>query len=298
MKTIAMVPRVKVSADGDGVVSHAGVGLLREVADLSGLTGGVSAVLADTYKGPWLHDPGRVFTDLAAAVADGADCVAGIGALGDQEAQHGPVASVSTAWRLIDGRVDAAHLAGVKAARAAARCAAWAAGAAPPGGTELVMDVDATISIDHSDRKENAAATWKRTFGFHPLLVFLDRADIAGGEALAAMLRAGNAGSNTTADHIQVLGEALASLPETYRPRPGDPDSPRVLIRSDSAGATHGFAAACRKAGVGFSFGFPVTAPVRDAVATLAQAAELGAEQGWRVWYPAIEADGTIRDGA
>ena len=118
MKAIAMVPRVKVSADGDGVVSHAGVGLLREVADLSGLTGGVSTVLADTYKGPWLHDPGRVFTDLA--VADGADCVAGIGALGDQEAQHGPVASVSTAWRLIDGRVDAAHLAGVKAARAAA----------------------------------------------------------------------------------------------------------------------------------------------------------------------------------
>lgn len=298
MKTIAMVPRVKVSADGDGVVSHAGVGLLREVADLSGLTGGVSAVLADTYKGPWLHDPGRVFTDLAAAVADGADCVAGIGALGDQEAQHGPVASVSTAWRLIDGRVDAAHLAGVKAARAAARCAAWAAGAAPPRGTELVMDVDATITIDHSDRKENAAATWKRTFGFHPLLVFLDRSDIAGGEALAAMLRAGNAGSNTTADHIQVLGEALLSLPETYRPRPGDPDSPRVLIRSDSAGATHGFAAACRDAGVGFSFGFPVTAPVRDAVATLAQAAELGAEQGWTVWYPAIEADGTIRDGA
>ena len=86
------------------------------------------------------------------------------------------------------------------------------------------MDVDATITIDHSDRKENAAATWKRTFGFHPLLVFLDRPDIAGGEALAAMLRAGNAGSNTTADHIQVLGEALASLPEPYRPRPGDPD--------------------------------------------------------------------------
>jgi hypothetical protein len=130
------------------------------------------------------------------------------------------------------------------------------------------------------------------------LLVFLDRPDIAAGEALAAMLRAGNAGSNTTADHIQVLGEALASLPPAYRPRPGDPGSPRVLIRSDSAGATHGFAAACRDAGVGFSFGFPVTAPVRDAVATLAQAADLGVEQGWTVWYPAIEADGTVRDGA
>jgi hypothetical protein len=293
-----MVPRVKISADGDGVVSHAGVGLLREMADLSGLTRQVSAVLADTYRGPWLHDPGRVFTDLAGAVADGADCVSGIGTLGDQEAQHGPVASVSTAWRLIDGRVDTAHLAGVKAARAAARCTAWAAGAAPPEGTELVMDVDATITIDHSDAKENAAATWKRTFGFHPLLVFLDRPDIAGGEALAAMLRAGNAGSNTTADHIQVLGEALASLPEPYRPRAGETAGPRLLIRSDSAGATHGFAAECRRVGVGFSFGFPVTAPVRAAVAAAAGSEPVAAEQGWTVWYPAIEADGTVRDGA
>lgn len=157
VKTTAMVPRVKVSADGAGVVSHAGVGMLRELADL---TGQVSAVLADTYKGPWLHDPGRMYADLAAAVADGADSVSGIGTLIDQQAQHGPVASVTTAWRLIDGRVDAAHLTGVKQARAVAREVAWAAGAAPPAGVELVMDVDATITIDHSDRKENAAATW------------------------------------------------------------------------------------------------------------------------------------------
>ena len=131
--------RVKVSADGAGVVSHAGVGMLREIGDLTGLTSRVSAVLADTYKGQWVHDPGRVFTDLAAAVADGADCVSGIGSLVDQQAQHGPVASVTTAWRLIDARVDAAHLAGVKAARSVARAAAWAAGAAPssPSHTEL-----------------------------------------------------------------------------------------------------------------------------------------------------------------
>ena len=67
------------------------------------------------------------------------------------------------------------------------------------------MDVDATITIDHSDRKENAAATWKHTFGFHPLLVFLDRPEIAAGEALAGLLRPGNAGRNTAADHINVL---------------------------------------------------------------------------------------------
>jgi hypothetical protein len=272
-KDLVGTARFKISADGAGVVAHAGVGMLRELADLSGLSAGVSAVLADTYRGPWLHDPGRVFGDLAAAVADGADCVSGIGALLDQRAQHGLVASVTTAWRLLDERVDAAHLGGVKLARAAARSAAWAAGAAPPTGGTLVLDVDATITIDHSDGKENSAATWKRTYGFHPLLVFLDRPEISAGEALAGKLRPGNAGSNTAADHVEVLTEALAALPESYRPRPADPASPRVLIRSDSAGATHAFGKACRQAGVGFSFGFPVTEPVQTAVGTLNDAA-------------------------
>ena len=161
------VRRVRVSADGAGVVSHAGAGMLREVADLSGLIENVTAVLADTYKGPWLHDPGRVFADLAVAVADGADCVSGIGTLVDQQRLHGMVASLTTTWRLLDQRLDLAHLPGVKAARAAARAAAWAAGAAPQAGQPLVLDVDASISLDHSDNKENAAATWKRTYGFH-----------------------------------------------------------------------------------------------------------------------------------
>ena len=163
------------SADGVGVVSHAGLGMLREVADLTGLIGNVTEVLADTYQGPWVHEPGRVFADLAVAVADGADCVSGIGSLVDQQDLHGPVASLTTTWRLLDERIDAAHLSGVKTARATARAAAWAAGAAPKADETLVMDVDASISLDYSDRKENAAATWKRTFGFHSLLVFADR---------------------------------------------------------------------------------------------------------------------------
>ena len=290
--------RVRVSADGVGVVSHAGVGLLREVADLSGLTEQVSMVLADTYQGPWVHDPGRVFTDLAAAVADGADCVSGIGSLVDQQLQHGPVASQTTTWRLLDQRVDAAHLPAVKTARATARAAVWAAGGAPMAGETIALDVDASISVDHSDRKENAAAPWKRTFGFHTLLVFADRPEIAGGEALAGKLRPGNAGSGTTCDHVEVLTEALASLPEEFWPRPGDPDSPKVLIRSDSAGATYGFAEFCREQGVGFSFGFAVKLPVRDALGLLADAAWLACLDGIDVWYPTINADGTIRDGA
>src|SRR5664279_4781186 len=117
------------------------------------------------------------------------------------------------------------------AARAYAREKPWAAGAAPCAGGWLHIDLDATICIDHSDDKENAAATWKHTFGFHPLLAFLDRPDIAAGEALAGLLRPGNAGSNTAADHVTVLGMALAQLPPAYRPRPADPDSPKILIR-------------------------------------------------------------------
>ena len=132
MKGSAAVCGVKVSADGHGVVSHAGVGLLREVADLSGLSAQVTAALADTYNGPWTHAPGQVFADLAAAVADGADCVDGVGQLwADRTHVFGPVASTTTLWRLVDERIDAVHLPRIRAARAHARARVWAGGAAP-----------------------------------------------------------------------------------------------------------------------------------------------------------------------
>src|SRR4029079_1308938 len=95
------------------------------------------------------------------------------------------------------------HLPGIQAAQAGARAAAWAAGAAPPARQRLGVDIHATITIDHSDNKENAAATWKRTFGFHPLLAFLDRPDIAGGEALERPLRGGNGGADDNTAHNQ-----------------------------------------------------------------------------------------------
>ena len=267
MNSNAAVGRVKVSADGQGVVSHAGVCMLREVADLTGLSWQVTAALADTYDGPWIHAPGDVFTDLAAAVADGADCVDGVGQLlGDREQLLGVVASTTTLWRLVDERIDAAHLPAIRAARCHARARAWDAGAAPDHAGWLHLDVYATITIDHSDNKENAASTWKHTFGFHPLLVFFDRTDIAAGEALAGLLRAGNAGSNTTADHITVLNQALASLPARYHPGTDNPNAPQILIRSDSAGATYGFAAARRVERVGFSLGAVIDAAIRDDV--------------------------------
>ena len=293
MKSIAGASRVKVSADGHGVVSHAGMGLLRELADRTGLSAQVTGALADTYRGPWTYAPGEVFADLAAAVADGADCIDGVGQLcGDREHAFGAKASTTTMWRLVDERIDTAHLPAVRAARATARAAAWAAGAAPAPGGWLHIDIDATLVIDHSDNKRGATPTWKKSFGHHPLLAFLDRPEIAGGEALAGLLRSGNAGSNTASDHIIVLAQALAALPAAWRPdssRGGEPDRPQVLVRCDTAGATHRFADACREQGVGFSFGYPVDARVQDVVDTLNLA------EGW---YPAIDTDGGLRDGA
>jgi hypothetical protein len=284
------VRRVVVSADGQGVVSHAGIGLLREMAEYSGLVGGVTAALIGTFKALPFHAPGRVFTDLAVAVADGADAISGIAVLGDRDDLFGPVASMPTTWRVLD-RVSHARLPLVRRARADARARAWAAGAGPDPTEELRLDFDATITIAHSE-KENAAATWKKTYGFHPLLCFLDRPDVAGGEALAGLLRAGNAGSNTAADHIAVLDMALAALPEHARPRPGDRpgqwEGPRLLARSDSAGATHAFAQACVERGVGFSFGFPVDTRIQRIVDAIPDSC----------WHPAIQTDGDLRDGA
>ena len=146
----------------------------RELAELTGLSSQVTAALADTYRGPWTHAPGQVFAVLAAAVADGADCVDGVGQFwGDRGKAFGRVASTNTLWRCVDERIDATRLPGIRAARAHARQQAWAAGAAPDHDGWLHLDVDATIIIDHSDNKENAAATSKHTFGLHPLLVFL-----------------------------------------------------------------------------------------------------------------------------
>ena len=127
VKRSKRVRRVVVSADGAGVVSHAGVGLLREMAESTGLVDGVTEALIGTYRGVPVHAPGRVFTDLAVAVADGADAISGIAVLGDREDLHGPVASMPTTWRVLD-RIDGDLLGLVRLARSAARARAWAPG--------------------------------------------------------------------------------------------------------------------------------------------------------------------------
>jgi hypothetical protein len=286
VKRSARLGKVKVTADGEGVVSHAGAELLREMAGFTGLIDAWDRALIGTYKAMPIHFPGTVLADLAVAIADGADSISDLKSLRDQPVLFGSVASTSTAWRVLD-RVSEAHLSKLRAGRATARAAAWAAGAAPDLSRELCLDIDATIVIAHSE-KELASATWKHTFGFHPLLCFLDRPDISSGEGLSGLVREGRAGSNTTADHIEVLTMALAALPEVARPKKGDPTGPRLLVRADAAGATHGFAAFCRDQEVAFSFGFAIDKDVRKAIVSLEKNA----------WVEAVEDDGEVREGA
>lgn len=249
-------PAMKVTVDGKGLVSHSGTRLLTDMAEQSGLQDDLSVALSPLVRRRRKHDPGRVLVDLAVMAADGGGYSSDLAPLRNQPALFGPVASQPTAWRLLDA-IDADIRARIATARAAARARVWTAGLAPESFT---LDFDATLINVHTE-KQNATPTYKSGFGFHPLMVFLDETN----EALAAMLRPGRAGANTAADHIAVLDEALAQLP--VKCKADDPEhGVDILVRADSAGATHGFVNAIVAKGMEFSIGFDVTEAVRLAI--------------------------------
>jgi Transposase DDE domain group 1 len=262
---------VDVTADGTGLVSHAGSALVTQVADKLGLTRALSLRLGSLKQRRHGHDPGRVIRDLAVMLADGGECVADLGAVRDQQALFGPVASNSTAFRVID-KVAAEQLLGeLRAAHARARERFWELHGAPE---RLTIDVDATLITAHSE-KEKAAGNYKGGFGFFPLQAYLDETR----EALAGLLRPGNAGANTAADHVRVLDLALAQIPARYI------ESIEILVRADSAGATHGLIDYCREANLRFSVGYELTEPVRQAILQIPADA----------WVTALDQDGSER---
>ncbi len=273
--------RPRVTTDGEGLVSHAGAGLLAEMADRSGLTDALSEAMSGCGISWRAHDPGVVVSHLAVAVADGADCLSDLATLREQPELFGLVASQATAWRAIEA-VTAPELRGIARAATVARDRVWAAGGGP---ATVTFDFDATLVTAHSD-KQDAAATYKRGFGFHPLAVWLDET----AEPLAALLRPGNAGANNAADHVRLLGEAIDALPEHYQEghRPGDdPATIRfpLLVRADSAGATHDFLDAVVARNAEFSVGFAIDARVREAIVCCQE----------EDWIPAVNRDGHQR---
>ena len=286
MKNSARGSRVAVSADGRGLVSQAGAVLLWETMRVTGLGGSLSQGLARWRAPRAVHDPGKVVADLAAAVALGGDCLADIAVLREQPGLAGPVASDPVVSRLVSQlAADLPRaLKAIRAARAAARERAWVlAGAAAPGadGSLVTVDLDATIVIAHSD-KEQAAPTWKKTFGFHPMTAWADHGAAGNGEPLAVVLRAGNAGSNTAADHIEAARLAVVQLPRHLRRK--------VLIRADSGGGTHEFLnwLTAKSRRLHYSVGMTITEDVQDAIGKVPADA----------WTPAYDGDGQVREGA
>ena len=274
------------SSDGKGLVSQAGAVLLWETMRVTGLSRGLSEQLARWRAPRAVHDPGKIVADLAAALALGGDCLADIAVLREQPELAGPVASDPVVSRLVSvlaGDLPRA-LKAIRAARAAARERAWAlAGPDAPGGDgQLVtVDLDATIVISHSEKQE-AAPTWKKTYGFHPLAAFADHGVGGNGEPLAILLRSGNAGSNTAADHIETTRLALAQLPRRLRRR--------VLVRTDSGGGTHGFLdwLTARPRRLHYSVGMTITEDMQGAILKVPADG----------WTPAYDGDGQVREGA
>ena len=264
---------VEVTSDGAGLVSHAGTALIAQVADKVGLTAALSSRLAAIKKRRRGHDPGRVIRDLAVMLADGGECVSDLGGVREQDALFGAVASDSTAFRMVDriastpGLLDAVRL-----AHARARARFWELHGAPE---RLTLDVDATLITAHSE-KEKAAGNYKGGYGFHPLQVYLDETR----EALGGLLRSGNAGSNTADDHKMVIDRAMAQIPAEYV------ETLEILVRADSAGATHGLVDYCREGNMRFSVGYELTEPVRSAILTIPDDA----------WVLALDQDGSERE--
>ncbi len=286
MKHTTWAGGLKVTGGGTGVVAHAGSVAMRMLADRTGLTEQLSRAVARRCFVP-VHDRGRVLVDLAVMLADGGEAIADIDVLRHQAEVFGPVASAPTVWRTLD-ELTPARLRKIETARARVRRHVWGQlGQLPTSrvadsdlGSTVVLDVDATLVTSHSD-KDQAAATFKGGFGFHPLGVWCDNTT----EMLAVSLRPGNAGSNTTCDHIDVLSRAIAQVPRSHRRR--------LLVRADGAGASHGLLDwltqlnTRRGMTVEYSVGFAITDKVRTAIAKIPKS----------IWAPALDADGDVRDG-
>lgn len=273
--------RVQVAVGSESLISSAGGSLLIRTAAVAGLDRALSSQLAPWRAGRARHDPGKVVLDLAVAIALGGDCLADLAVVRAQPELFGPVASDPTVSRLIAALAQdgPAALVALRAARGEARARVWAIEAPVAGTGPVILDLDATIVLAHSE-KEGATPTWKRTFGFHPLLAFLDHGTGGTGEPVAGMLRTGRATANDAADHIAVLTDALTQLPEQQRSR--------VLVRGDSGAGVHGFVRHVHDLGLQYSVGIYAHQPALDALQALPR-------QAWRA---ARETDGAPRDGA
>jgi hypothetical protein len=280
---------LKVTAEGTGLVGHAGAILLRKAADQTGLTAALSGALRKKGTSPLL-DRGIVLASLAAAIALGATSMSDIALLAHLAPVPGDAPSGPAVRRALDLAGTAAMLDRIARARARARAHAWKLIEDTPAGFPwleiagkalagwLVTGMDATLVTASSD-KEGAAPAWKKGYGFHPLGAWLANT----GECPAMLLRPGNAGSNTFTGHKEVLAAALRQVPARLRRR--------VLVRAGGAGASHDLighllSLSSPRRTVLFTCGRMITAADEDAIRQVPAGAR----------KPGISQDGGIED--
>jgi hypothetical protein len=290
-KRSGLYPHVRVDTADVPAVAQAGGVLLTRTARVAGLDVVLSDALSSWRKPLARHDPAKVVLDLAVSLALGGDACSDASLLRAEPGIYGLVASDATISRSIAtlaadvGAVEKA----VASARATARARVWElAGKHAPNhaisaADPLVIDLDATLVTAHSD-KEMAAPTFKRGYGFHPLCAFVDHGQGGTGEPLAMLLRAGNAGSNTAADHELLIKAALAAVPGINPSRPGK----KVLIRTDGGGGTRELLGFVHRRGVSYSIGWTLPANTADLYKLIPEG----------VWQSAYNADGAVREGA
>ena len=279
-----------VEPGGAGVVAHVGLHALGCFADRLGLGDCLSSAIPAKGERLPLHDRGKVLVHTALMLARGGESCADIEHLRLQEDLFGSVPSDTTVMRTFH-ELDASTRAGLALARAEIRAKVWSRAALTSRGDPVILDIDASLVEIHSEGKEDAAPTFKGGYGFHPMFCFAD----ATGETLAALLRPGNAGANTVADHLVVLDGALAQLPAQIVAGHRRGDDPAlvtraVVVRADSAGCTEGFLSACRERNIGFFVSARSNPQVSAAICDA-----MGLEEAWE---PAITQDGGPKEGA
>jgi hypothetical protein len=237
-----------------------------------------------------LHDRGKVLVQMALMLAGGGESCADIEHLRLQSDLFGSVPSDTTVFRSFH-EIGSSTRNDLSASLAEVREKVWDQAGLLKGEDPVVLDIDASLVEIHSENKEGAAPHFKGGYGFHPMLCFAD----ATGEALAGVLRPGNAGANTVADHVTVLDDAIRQLPEEIRVghRAGDAAElvgRSVIVRADSAGCTTGFLSACRSRNVGFFVTARSNAQLHQAISD--------ADNIEGVWLEAVTKDGEVRDAA
>jgi hypothetical protein len=285
---VTSTARLKVEPGGTGVAAHVGLHALGCFADRLGLGDLLSAVIPVRGERLPVHDRGKMVVHAALMLAGGGEACSDIEVLRSQPEIFGAVASDSTLKRVIPEEITPEVRGALVGAIGEARAQVWERAGLMQGKKPIYLDIDATLIEVHSENKEGAAPTYKKGFGFHPLLCFAD----GSGDAVSGMLRPGNAGSNTAEDHIQVLDAAIAALPEDISAGHHPGDDPglvrrQLVARTDSAGSTHDFVAAMRARNVGFMTVAGTNAQI--------QAAIFAAEASPGIWKPARRQNGKRR---